>query len=57
MLVLVIRSFEYLDNDSYINLYKAIVRLQLQYGNAVWLPYLRNDYESIEVNQKIYYAQ
>ena len=33
-------------------LYKAMIRPQLEYGNAVWHPYLRKDIDSIEAVQK-----
>ena len=36
---LIIRSFDYLDKNSYIRLYKAMIRPQLEYGNAIWHPY------------------
>ena len=39
MLGLIIRSFDYLDKNSYIRLYKAMIRPQLEYGNAVWHSY------------------
>ena len=57
MLGLIIRSFDYLDKNSYIKLYKAIVRPQLEYGNAVWHPYSRKDIESIEAVQKRFTRQ
>ena len=49
---LIIGSFDYLDKNSYIRLYKAMIRPQLEYGNAVWHPYLRKDIDSIEAVQK-----
>ena len=52
MLGLIIRSFDYLDMNSYIRLYKAMIRPQFEYGNAVWHPYLRKDIDSIEAVQK-----
>ena len=52
MLGLIVRSFDYLDKNSYIRLYKAMIRPQLEYGNAVWHPYLRKDIDSIEALQK-----
>ena len=52
MLGLIIRSFDYLDKNSYIRLYKAMIRPQLEYGNAIWHPYLRKDIDSIEAVQK-----
>ena len=39
MLGLIVRCFDYLDNNSYIRLYKAMIRPKLEYGNAVWHPY------------------
>ena len=52
MLGLIIRSFDYLNKNSYIRLYKAMIRPQLEYGNAVWHPYLCKDIDSIEAVQK-----
>ena len=52
MLGLIIRSFDYLDKKSYIRPYKAMICPQLEYGNAVWHPYLRKDIDSIEAVQK-----
>ena len=52
MLGLIIRSFDYLDKNSYIRLYKAMIRPQLEYGNAVWHHYLSKDIDSIEAVQK-----
>ena len=52
MLGLIIRSFDYLDKNSYIRLYKAMIRPQLEYGNAAWHPYLCKDIDSIEAVQK-----
>ena len=48
MLGLIIRSFDYLDKDSYIRLCKTIGRPHLEYENAVWHPNIRKDIESIK---------
>ena len=32
------RTFTFLDKDSLLKLYKAIVRPHLEYGNTVWFP-------------------
>ena len=52
LLGLIIRSFDYLDRDSYVRLYKDLVRPQLEYGNSVWHQYLRKHVESLETTQK-----
>jgi len=33
------RNFRYLSKESFVMLYKALVRSHLEYGNAVWSPY------------------
>jgi len=33
------RNFIYLDNESFVLLYKAMVRPHLEYANSVWCPY------------------
>ena len=37
-LAIVRRSFKYLDKNSFLMLYKAIVRPHLEYGNLIWSP-------------------
>ena len=46
------RNFIYLDNDSFVLLYKAMVRPHLEYANSVWCPYKKGDIEIIEKVQK-----
>ena len=42
------RAFTHLDNDMYRCLFKAFVRLQLEYANAAWSPYKVKDVIAIE---------
>ncbi len=35
------RTYAYLDDDSFLLLYKALVRLHLEYANHVWSPHLK----------------
>jgi len=39
------RNFIYLDNESFVLLYKAMVRQHLEYANSVWCPYNKGDIE------------
>ena len=52
ILGLISRSFEYISRESYVQLYKALVRPHLEYGNAVWHPYLRKEIEMLENVQR-----
>ncbi len=36
---LIRRTFDYLDNNTFTSLYKALVRSQLEYASSVWFPY------------------
>jgi len=46
------RNFIYIDKNTFSVLYKAMVRLHLEYANAVWCPYKKDDIERIEKVQK-----
>ena len=46
------RSFMYLDEESFLNLYKALVRPHLEYANQIWAPKLQRQIDSIENVQK-----
>ena len=46
------RNFIYVDKNTFILLYKAMVRPHLEYANSVWCPYKKRDIESIEKVQK-----
>ena len=41
-----------MDKDTFILLYKAIVRPHLEYANSVWCPYKKGDIAGIEKVQK-----
>ena len=44
--------FIYLDTNSFVLFYKAMVRPHLEYANSVWCPYKKGDIENIEKVQK-----
>jgi len=52
MLGIIKRSFDYLDRDIFIKLYKALIRPHLEYGNLIWYPYLKRQSISIEKVQR-----
>ena len=41
---LIRRTMEYMDEENFRLLYTALVRPHLEYGNAVWSPYLKKTY-------------
>ena len=49
---LIRRSFDYLDKDMFIKLYKALVRPHLEYGNTIWHPRLKRQSIAIENVQR-----
>ena len=51
-LSLKVRTFDYIEKDSFILLYKALIRPHIEYGNVIWHPFLRKDIESVENVQK-----
>ena len=51
-LSLIVRTFDYIEKDSFILLYKALIRPHIEYGNVIWHPFLRKDIESVEKVQK-----
>ena len=51
-LSLIVRTFDYIEKDSFILLYKSIVRPHVEYGNTIWYPFLRKDIESVEKIQR-----
>ena len=51
-LSLIVRTFDYIETDSFILLFKALIRPHVEYGNAIWHPSLRKDIESVEKVQK-----
>ena len=44
----IVRTFDYIEKDSFILLYKSLVRPHVEYGNTIWYPFLRKDIESVE---------
>ena len=46
------RSFSYMDNTMFLQLYTSLVRPHLEYGNAVWNPRYKKDVTMIENVQK-----
>ena len=48
ILGLIKRNFIYMDKNTFINLYKSLVRPHLEYANSVWSPYKKGDVEAIE---------
>ena len=49
---LIKRSFDYLDKETFIKLYKALVRPHLEYGNVIWHPWLKRQSIALERVQR-----
>ena len=49
---LIRRSFTYLTEDIFLQLYKALVRPHLEYANCIWFPYKKKDITLIENVQR-----
>ena len=47
VLSLIRRSFDYMERDMFLILYKSIVRPLLEYSTTVWSPYLKKDIRKI----------
>ena len=52
MMGMIRRSFVFLDEYIFTNLFKMLVRPHLEYGNIIWAPYLRKDIDLIENVQR-----
>ena len=48
-----IRSFEYLNHEMILKLYKSLIRPTLEYGNIIWGPFFTLDQRAIECIQNI----
>ncbi len=46
------RTFEYLDKDNFVTLYRSLVRPHIEYANQVWAPYLKKHITSLENIQR-----
>lgn len=46
------RTFQYLDEETFLLLYKALVRPHVEYGNTVWNPHFKKDIEIVEKMQR-----
>ena len=52
MIGIIKRTFSYLNRASFIQLYKALVRPHLEYGNIIWFPHLKRQSSTIEKVQR-----
>ena len=52
MIGLLKRNFIHVDCNTFILLYKALVRPHVEYANSVWSPYKKCDIEQIEKIQR-----
>ena len=48
VLGLIYRNFKYMSSDTFVMLYKTLVRSHLEYANCVWSPYRQMDIDKIE---------
>ena len=46
------RNFKFVDEETFMPLYKALVRPILEYGNSVWKPFFKKDSELLEKMQR-----
>ena len=52
MLGIIKRNFNYLTVNSFVLLYKCMVRSHLDYCSSIWVPYKKGDIELLEKVQK-----
>ena len=52
MIGIIKRTYSYLNRASFIQLYKALVRPHLEYGNIIWFPHLKRQSSIIEKVQR-----
>ena len=53
MICILRRTFTFLDKDTFLQLYKAFLRLHVEYGNAIWYPYLNWQSAAIERDHRL----
>jgi len=46
------RTFKYLNAETFLSIYKTLVRTHLEYANSVWAPYKKKHIDKIESVQK-----
>ena len=51
-LALIKHTFDYMDRDMFLILYKSIIRPLLEYATCVWSPYLKKDIRKLESVQR-----
>ena len=49
---LIFKTFEFMDKDMFLSLYKSIVRPDLEYATVVWSPHFKKDIISLENVQR-----
>ena len=52
MIGIIKRTFSYLDKETFLMLYKAIVRPHLEYGNIIWAPLFKRQSAAVERVQR-----
>ena len=52
VLSLIYHSFDYMDRDMFLVLYKSVVRPILEYATCVWPPSLKKDMQKLEAVQR-----
>lgn len=52
LLGLIFKTFTYMDKEMFLNLYKSLVRPQLEYATSIWFPLYKKDTISIENVQR-----
>ena len=52
ILALIRKNFMFMDRETLVQLYKAMVRPHLEYGNSIWSPRFKEDIKSLEKVQK-----
>ena len=52
MLGIIKRNFKYMDEQTFLNLYKTLVRSHLEYASSVWCPYKKGMIDKLEKIQR-----